>query len=130
MAHEAPLSGRTQSAAQLKGHNKSEVQLKERSQSAVAAAHMLDNKMALKSMTQHHQDECQRKLYDRCARGDTVLSIPELKAVPQVLEFCVFFRSGLKIIEEQSNHTGLQTISDKDYAGPFSVRRPLIWKIL
>ncbi|CAL8465084.1 g4619 [Coccomyxa elongata] len=65
MVHGAPLSGRTQSAAQLKGHNKSEVLLKERSQSAVAAAHMLDNKTALKSMTQHHQEECQRKLYDR-----------------------------------------------------------------
>ncbi|BDA50683.1 probable group 1 truncated hemoglobin GlbN at C-terminar half [Coccomyxa sp. Obi] len=65
MASGATLNGRTQSAAQLKDHDKSEVQLKERSQSAVAAAHVLDNKEALKCMTQHHQEQCQRKLYDR-----------------------------------------------------------------
>ena len=70
----APVTGRTQSAdAQLEDPNKGEVQLKQRSESAVAAAHVLDNKKALKRLAQHHQEECQRKLYDRCARGDAVL---------------------------------------------------------
>lgn len=41
-------------------------QLKARSQSAVAAAHVLENKAALLKLTQHHQEDSQRKLYDRC----------------------------------------------------------------
>ncbi|BDA50682.1 probable UPF0187 protein sll1024 at N-terminal half [Coccomyxa sp. Obi] len=70
MANEAEPSGHTQSAAQLRALNKSNG-LK-RSKSAVEEAHTLDLKKALKCMTQHHQEHCQHKLYDRLG-GDALV---------------------------------------------------------
>jgi len=78
MASAAQLSTRTQSVAQLTDHDEPNAPLKARSKSVVAAAHVLSNKDALKNMTQHHQEECQRKLYDRCAAGDAILSVARL----------------------------------------------------
>ena len=52
----------------LKGRSLSgprEVQLKERSQSSIAAAHILENKAALKKMTEHHQEHSKKALYDK-----------------------------------------------------------------
>lgn len=41
------------------------IQLKERSQSAIAAAHVLENRTALRKMTEHHQEHSKKALYDK-----------------------------------------------------------------